>query len=168
MKTFPLAITRRSAALIAFETLLIVTAVSLGAWIRLGDGAWNLLLNEHGFSKAFLIAFVCQVCLYYADLYELRVASDRRELFIGIVQALSATSFLLAAIYYWSPSLIIGRGVFVVSSVLVIALVAGWRLVFEWLTRHVAPRERLLLVGTGAAAVGLARELFGRRQELGV
>ncbi len=168
MKALTLSITRRSVALVLFETLLIVTAVGLGAWIRLGGDAWFLLMHENGFAKALLIAFVCQVCLYYADLYELRVASDRRELFIGIVQALSTTSFLLAAIYFWSPDLIIGRGVFLVATTLVITLVAGWRLVFEWLTRHVAPRERLLLVGTGAAAVGLARELFRRRQELGV
>jgi sugar transferase (PEP-CTERM system associated) len=168
MKALTLSITRRSMALVLFETLLIVTAVGLGAWIRLGGDAWYLLMNENGFAKALLIAFVCQVCLYYSDLYELRVASDRRELFIGIVQALSTTSFLLAAIYFWSPDLIIGRGVFLVATTLVITLVAGWRLVFEWLTRHVAPRERLLLVGTGAAAVGLAREMFRRRQELGV
>jgi sugar transferase (PEP-CTERM system associated) len=31
-----------------------------------------------------------------------------------------------------------------------------------------APRERLLLVGTGAAAIELARELYDRRHELGV
>jgi sugar transferase (PEP-CTERM system associated) len=168
MKALALSITRRSVTLVVLETVLIVTAVSLGAWIRLGDGVWNLLLNEGLLGKALLIALVCQICLYYADLYELRVASDRRELFIGIVQALSATSFLLAAIYYWSPSLIIGRGVFAASSVAVLLFVAGWRLAFEWVTRQVAPRERLLLVGTGTAAVGLARELFQRRQELGV
>jgi sugar transferase (PEP-CTERM system associated) len=39
---------------------------------------------------------------------------------------------------------------------------------FEWLTRQVSPRERLLLVGTSTAAVALAREIFERRQELGV
>jgi sugar transferase (PEP-CTERM system associated) len=161
-------LTRRSLALVTFETFLIVLAVSLGAFIRLGNDAWVLLLREGGFEKALLIAFVCQTCLYYADLYELRVASDRRELFIGIVQALSATAFLLAAIYFWSPRFVIGRGVFMASSILVLLFVGAWRLVFEWLTRRVAPRERLLLVGTGTAAVGLARELFRRRQELGV
>jgi sugar transferase (PEP-CTERM system associated) len=168
MRVLSLTLTRRTLTLVAFETFLIVTAVSLGAWIRLGGDAVELLLNEGGLPKALLIAFVCQICLYYADLYELRVASDRRELFIRIVQALSATSFLLAAIYFWSPSLIVGRGVFVVSTFMVLTFVAGWRVLFEWLTRQVAPRERLLLVGTGAAAVSLARELFERRQELGV
>src|SRR3982074_3785092 len=120
MKALALSITRRSIALVAFETLLIVAAVALGAWLRLGNDAWNLLLREDGLKKALLIAFVCQVSLYYADLYEIKVATDRRELFIGIVQALGATSFLLAAVYFWSPGLVIGRGVFVVSSFLVL------------------------------------------------
>jgi len=168
MKALAVTITPRSLALIGFETVLIVAAVSLGAWLRLGADAVPLMFHEHGFAKAALIALVCQVSLYYSDLYELRVASDRRELFIGIVQALSATSFLLAALYYWLPDLVIGRGVFIVSATLVLLVVAGWRLAFEWLSRRVAPRERLLLVGTGQAAVALARELFERRQELGV
>jgi sugar transferase (PEP-CTERM system associated) len=160
--------TRRTFALIACETLLIIAAIGLGAWIRLGGDTWTLLLAERGLPKAFLIAAVCQICLYYADMYELRSHGDRRELFVGIVQALSATSFLLAALYFWSPSLVIGRDVFAVSSLLVLASVAGWRVVFEWLTLQAAPRERLLVVGTEPAAVALARELFSRRQELGI
>jgi sugar transferase (PEP-CTERM system associated) len=168
VKALTVSISRRSLTLIACETVLIVAAVCIGATIRLGGDAWDLLFAHGDIKKALLIAFVCQISLYYADLYELRVVSDRRELFIGVVQALSATSFLLAAIYFWFPSLVIGRGVFVVSSSLVLLAVAGWRLVFEWLTRRVAPRERLLLVGTGAAAVSLSKELFSRRQELGV
>jgi sugar transferase (PEP-CTERM system associated) len=165
MKAF-FSISRRSLALVACETLLIVSAVSVGAWIRLGGGAWSVLIDG-GFSKVLLVAGVCQVGLYYSDLYELRASSNRCELFVGILWSLSATSFLLAAIYFWLPALIIGRGVFVVSSFLVLTGIAGWRMAFEWLTRT-APHERLLLVGTGPAAVGLARELFTRRQELGV
>src|SRR5205823_1741919 len=43
-----------------------------------------------------------------------------------------------------------------------------WRLAFTWITKQVAPRERLLLVGTNPASIELARELYNRRQELGV
>src|SRR5262245_43523140 len=64
--------------------------------------------------------------------------------------------------------MVIGRGVFVIAAGLVLVLVVGWRLAFEWLSRRVGPRERLLLVGTNAAALTLARELFERRQQLGV
>jgi sugar transferase (PEP-CTERM system associated) len=89
-------------------------------------------------------------------------------LFVGLVQALGAASFVLAAIYYWFPDLIIGRGIFMIAAVLILLVVAGWRLAFEWLSGRVGPRERLLLVGTNQVAVDLASELFQRRQELGV
>jgi sugar transferase (PEP-CTERM system associated) len=84
------------------------------------------------------------------------------------MNALGTTSLILAALYYLAPDWIIGRGVFLISVAFMITFVVGWRAVFAWLTRRVSPRERLLLVGTSTAAVELARELFARRQELGV
>jgi len=161
-------LTGRSVALVLFETVLIISAVGVAAYIRLGEWAWQIFVEEHGVPKALLIAGVCQVCLYYADLYDLRLVSDRRELFVRIVQALGAASFILAAIYFWFPALVMGRGVFMISAILVITLVIGWRVAFEWLSRQVGPRERLLLVGTNASAIALAREIFARRHELGV
>ncbi len=165
----PGGVTARTLALIVFEHVLILGAVALSAWLRLGDErAWVLYAHEQGLLKAMLVAVVCQLSLYYADLYDLRLLSDRREFFVRIVQALGVTSFLLAAVYYWLPDLILGRGVFMRAALLVITVVAGWRLLFEWLSGQMAPRERLLLVGTSASAVALARELFDRRHELGV
>ena len=43
-----------------------------GTYLRLGDYGITLLLTPDGFLKALLIVGVCQVCLYYGDLYELR------------------------------------------------------------------------------------------------
>ena len=73
---------------------------------------------------------------------------------------------LLILLYFFAPSLMVGRGVFLIAAVLVIAIVVGWRLSFEWLSGRVGPREKLLLVGTSPAAVDLARELFEHRHEL--
>ena len=156
-------VTWRMLALIASETALIATAVMGSAALRLTMAQVSL----DDVPKALVIAIVCQLCLYYADLYDFRVMSDRRELFVRLLQALGSTSLLLAGLYFWFPSLIIGRGVFVLSSFFVITGVAGWRVVFEWVTRRLKHRERLLLVGTSAAAVSLARELYNRT-ELGV
>jgi sugar transferase (PEP-CTERM system associated) len=158
----------RLAALIAFESVLIIAGVALAAWLRLGVHAWFLLIVERGLEKAAFIALVCQVCLYYADLYNPRVISDRRELFVRTLQALGVTAFLLAAVYYWFPALVIGRGVVLIAAFVVIALVIGWRVVFEWLSSHVGPRERLLLVGTSPGAISLARELHELSGSLGV
>ena len=161
-------LTSRVIALVMLETVLIVSAVAVAAYVRLGEAGWLVLISEHGLLKMLLVAVVCQTCLYYADLYDLRLVSDRRELFIRIAQALGSASLILATVYYWLPSLIIGRGVFMLAAFLVIVLVIGWRVVFEWVSRRVRPRERLLLVGTNGPAVALAREMFERRYEYGV
>jgi sugar transferase (PEP-CTERM system associated) len=158
----------RPVLLIVCETLLIVLAVVAGAYLRLGEKAWQLLALEDGLSKALLIAVVTQVCLYYADLYNLRLLSDRRELFTRIMNALASASLVLALVYYWVPELVIGRGVFVIAALFVITFVIGWRFAFEWVSRRVRPSERLLLVGTNTGAVELARELYDLRHDLGV
>jgi sugar transferase (PEP-CTERM system associated) len=155
-------VTWRMLALLASEALLIIGAVLLAAHARIG-----LDFTQIEVSKALLIAAVCQLCLYYADLYDFRVLCDRREVFLRLLQALGSASLILALLYFWSPSLIVGRGVFVLAAFFVIAAVGGWRVVYEWLSRRVGSRERLLLVGTSPAAVSLAKELFERR-ELGV
>jgi sugar transferase (PEP-CTERM system associated) len=158
----------RSALLVGAETLLILAAIAAAAYIRLGTWMWDEIAQENGIFKAVLVVVVCQGCLYYAGLYELRQLGDRRELFVRILQALAAASFLLAIIYFWFPDAIIGRGVFLIAAALVISLVIGWRITFDWVTRAVGPQERLLLVGTGSAAVKLAAELYEQRQQLGV
>jgi sugar transferase (PEP-CTERM system associated) len=154
----------RTSALIAGESALIIGAVGVSASIRLGTDAW--MLQQGYLGKALLVAFVCQLCLYYGDLYDLRIVSDRREMLVRLLQSLGAAAMLLGCAYAVVPSLVMARGVFVLAAALVIAVVTGWRLMIEWVS-GVAPRERLLLVGTGAAAVVLARELY-QRKELGV
>jgi sugar transferase (PEP-CTERM system associated) len=161
--------TARTITLVVIEHLVIVLAVLGAAVLRLGWANVGAEMADGGLLwRAALIGVVLQTSLHYCDLYDLRTLTDRRELVVGLVQALGGTSLVLAVLYYWLPSLIIGRGVFVIASVLVGALVAGWRLTFEWLSLRVGPVERLLIVGTSPGAITLARELFERRQELGV
>jgi sugar transferase (PEP-CTERM system associated) len=154
----------RTSALIAGESALIVAAVGVSASIRLGTDVW--MLQQGYMAKALLVAVVCQLCLYYGDLYDLRIVSDRRELLVRLLQSLGAAAMLLGVAYAVMPGLVMARGVFVLAAMFVITVVSGWRVAVEWLS-GMAPRERLLLVGTGPAAVVLARELY-QRKELGV
>jgi len=161
-------LTARLFTLISLESALILGAVGAAAYLRLGGEDFMVLGASGGFQKALVIVATCQLSLYFADLYDSRVFCDHRELFVRMLQALGATSLVLAVVYYWFPDLVMGRGVFAIASGLVIALVMGWRLAFDWLTGHMAAHERLLLVGTNQAAVKLARELHERRHEFGV
>jgi sugar transferase (PEP-CTERM system associated) len=158
----------RSVLLIACETVLIIEVVAMAAWLRLGSDAWALFATWGGAARVGLIAGICQVSLYYMDLYDLRVVADRRELFVRALQSLGASSVFLAVLYYVFPGLIVGRGVFFIAAAFAIVIIVGWRVVFEFLSKRARPAERLLLVGTGVAAVGLAKELHERRRDLGV
>jgi sugar transferase (PEP-CTERM system associated) len=161
-------VTWRSTTLVVAESTLIVSAVTMSAFLRLGNGGWELLAAGTFIPRALLVAYVCQLCLYYNDLYdEPRLAADLRELLVRILQALGASSIILAAVYFWFPTMIIGQGVFAGAAMLVTTAVIGWRLAFAWTARLASPRERLLLVGTNPAAVALARELQ-ERENLGV
>ena len=168
MRVLALRFSARTLTLVACETALLVLAIVGAAYLRLGGTAWTVLTLEGGLMKGLVIAGTMQVCLYYADLYDVRFLSDRRELFVRILHALASASMILAAVYFWFPSLVIGRGVFAIAAMLSMTLAIGWRMAFEWGSGRVSPRQRLLLVGTSAAAVGLAREMFDRRHELGV
>jgi sugar transferase (PEP-CTERM system associated) len=160
--------TSRLALLVGLEMLLILGAIVAAAYLRLGDGAWELFREENALPKALLITYVCQLCLYYADLYdEMRITPDRRELLVRIFQALGATSILLSLLYYAFPALVLGRGIVMIAAMLITVLVIGWRIGFSWASRRVGPRERLLLVGTSAAGIALAKELH-RREDLGI
>lgn len=160
-------LTWRTLVLILFETALILGAVAAAVVVRLGPESL-LDHTEPWVYKALIIAGVCQTCLYYAEMYDTRVVRDKRELFVRLLQALGVASLILGLVYYLVPDWVIGRGVFLIAAGLIVTFVIGWRVAFEWLTGHVGPRERLLLVGTSAAAVALARELHDLREELGV
>jgi sugar transferase (PEP-CTERM system associated) len=158
----------RAATLVGLEAVLIVSALALAAFIRFGEWIPDLLFDRNGVWRTLLVVVVTQGCLYYTDLYNLRLVTDRRELFIRLFQALAVASMILAGVYYWFPDAIIGRGVFLLAAVFIVVVVTSWRVCWEWLSRRVGPRERLLLVGTNSVALSLAKELYERRHDLGV
>ncbi len=161
-------VTWRSATPIVCENALVVSAVAAGAYIQMGAQASDRFAEPSFVLKAALIAAVCQLSLYFADLYSDHPVDGALDLMSRLLRSLAVTSLMLAALYLVFPVLILARGVIVPAVGLVLALVTAWRLGFGWLADRVGPRERLLMLGTRPAAVGLARELMARRRELGV
>ena len=160
--------TWRSFILFTGETALLVTAVVISSVVVGGAYAWELLTDNTAIFRVLLIVVVCQLCLHYSDLYDLRTVADKRDVARRLLQAIGATSLILGIAYWLFPLLVVEQGVFLLTAVLAILLVMAWRSLFDVVIARLAPRERLLLVGTSPATVVLARELFERRQELGV
>jgi sugar transferase (PEP-CTERM system associated) len=160
--------TPRSVVLLTGETCLLLMSVIVATFLQLGSLAMPALSDGGGVLRVLLVVGICQMCLHYADLYDLPRIQNVREFLVRLVLAVGATVSILAVLHSWFPRWMIGPGVFLFAGILVIWLVPSWRLAFAWLASRVAPRARLLIVGTNAAAVELAREIDGRRHELGV
>jgi sugar transferase (PEP-CTERM system associated) len=154
-------LTWRSATFIACEGALIAGAIGIGVQFRLGAEAWS---GPALLGRVLMMTLVCQACMYIRDMYEFRTFARPSDLLVRVLQAIGATAVIFAAVYAFMPALIIGHGVFVTSGVLVVALVTSWRLAFDWVSRRLAPGERLLLVGSSAAASELVTDLRRRTE----
>ncbi|MEO8256560.1 MAG: sugar transferase [Acidobacteriota bacterium] len=157
----------RSTTLIVSESALILGAVAISVYLA-GDGqAWPTQVADM-LPKALVITSVCQLCLYYGDLYDdPQLSRNRTELLIRTLRALGMTLLLLAVLYTLVPALVVARGVLAPAATMAAAAVVSWRLIFAWAARQVGPRERLLLVGSSPAGLALARELH-EREDAGV
>ena len=160
--------TWRSFILVAGETVLLFSAVVISSILIGGPHGWELITDNTAIPRVLLIVVVTQICLHYTDLYDLRSITSKRDFVSRLMRAIGATSLLLGIAYWLFPLLVVEQGVFLLSAALAILFVVIWRSAFDVVTAHLAPRERLLLVGTSPAAVVLARELHERRHEFGV
>lgn len=150
--------------LIIADAAIIYGGVILALYIRLGiDGSLNELNVRDGWFKIALATVVCLLNLYFYDLYDYIVMTNRRELLLRLVQSLGIAWALLALLFYFAPPLMIGRGVSVISVPLVLVLLLGWRIAIHSLTGHPEIGEKILVVGTGKTALDTAEAVWDRR-----
>lgn len=137
------------------EGLFILIAVLVAGWVLMGgDDIRNV--PEVVF-KALLITIVCQSCLYYNDLYDLKITDSMSEMGIRLLQALGAAAILLAIVYLIFPPAIIGRGVFEVSVALAVVMIVSWRFGYMYVLDHGLFDQKIILIGSGP----LARDILG-------
>jgi sugar transferase (PEP-CTERM system associated) len=146
-----------------FESLLIFSSVILAAYIRFKISKWSLNYNVI-FLKAIPITFVCQLSLYYNDLYDTKIIRTSREIIIRSLQAFGVSALILAIIYYIIPDLIIGRGIFLISIVFLVTTTILWRLFYTWTINVNAFDENILIVGTGDTARDIAKRILNKEK----
>jgi sugar transferase (PEP-CTERM system associated) len=154
MQLFNRYVSPRGLTVFGCEILLIFGSVAIAARAH---GAGPDV--AHDMWKIALITGLCQLCFYYNDLYDLTVVHSSRELLIRLLQAAGAASILVALLYVLIPSIAIGNGIFVSSLVIFLIAIIAWRLLFNRLAYASQLEERVLIVGTGATARMVARQI---------
>jgi len=133
-------------------------------FIRFNSDAPNVLENQNGWAKILLSMVVVQGAFYLFDLYDLGMIRKRFVLYVRIWQAIGLAAITLAACFYAMPQLMLGRGVFIVSLLLMLSVMTCWRVFAMWLLGHPRLAERVVILGTEQTAIEIAREVLDRRE----
>jgi sugar transferase (PEP-CTERM system associated) len=111
----------------------------------------------------FLLALlVCDISLYFNDLYDFRLVSSRIEILVRLLQAYGVACLILAICYFLLPELGLGRGIAAMAAPLSLALTLGWRIVAFQRGHTFGASKRMLIMGTGSTGISLARDVLQR------
>jgi sugar transferase (PEP-CTERM system associated) len=150
------------------EACLVALAFVAATIARLGPNDATLMLGyEQGAIKILLVSAAFMICMYYFDLYDSSILSNRREVLSRLVGVLGTVCVVLAVLYYLYPPLELGRGIFAIGFMFVAAVLLLWRKMFSAINSQPQFAERALIFGDGPLAASLLDELESR-PELGL
>ncbi len=109
--------------------------------------------------RIFLVVIICQICLYYNDLYDFKVASTIVEVSIRLLQSLGITSIVLALVYWAFPVVIINQLVFMLSIGFLLIFVIGWRLLYIFIIKKGLFNQNIILLGSSPLAFDILNEI---------
>src|SRR5215469_7289350 len=125
------------------------------------------LLYENGAGRIALVVLVFVVLMYYFDLYNSAILTNRREVVTRLVGVLGTTFVALALLYYTFPGASLGGTVLWAGIIMVAIVVPVWRSFFFVLNRSARFAERALIYGDGPLASPLM-DAISQRPELGL
>src|SRR6185437_258803 len=137
----------KSILLMFIEGLLIALALVCGVRLRFWTNPDDIGMVVQFPDIAFQGLMIILLCFYYSDLYNLNVIRGRSEQLICLGQSLGSACLLLGALYYIFPGLLIGRGIFLISVLLVGAFVTLNRVLLDRAWKIAAPRQNILILG---------------------
>ena len=159
----------RTILLTLTEAVLVTAGFVVAVLFTSGNmaAAQAYLFYENGAGRIGLVVLVFLVLMYYFDLYNSAVLTNRREVVTRLVGVLGTTFVALAVLYYVFPDQSLG-GAVLWSGILAVAIaVPVWRGFFFALNSSDRFAERALIFGDGPLAAPLMDAIV-QRPELGL
>ena len=152
--------------LLSVDSIVIALGLAVATFIRFSShgsesalsyvGSWSTVV------RFLLVILVCEVALYFHDLYDFRLISSASEVVIRLLQAFGVACVILAVCYFISPDIGLGRGSAAMAAPVIVGLTLGWRILWLRHCRELGNPEKMLIVGTGPAGIRLTRDILSR------
>ena len=161
-------IPKRTLLLGISEACLISLALVASAIARLGAGEASFMLkSQNGSLKILFVSVAFMICMFYFDLYDSAIVSNRREALVRLIQVLGVAYMALGLVYYLYPPVKLGRGIFHIGFLFVGILLLLWRRLFSIINGTPRLAEKVVVLGDGPLAESLLQEIESR-PELGM
>lgn len=154
------AVPKKLIILMMLDSVAILVSLCAAMYFRYSEVGWTISFDQSILARFGLVVLVCELALYFNDLYLLEVVRRRSSLLVHLIHAVGFTCLILAFLYYLVPSLQLGRGVTLFAAPMILVLILSWRLSLDASGLLARASERVLIVGTGKMGVNLVREIM--------
>lgn len=128
------------------------------------DAGIGLGSGHDALTRGLLFAFLCQSCMYFLDMYDLKNSQSLREIFFSLVFAIGVVCVGIGMISFLLPDFAVEGKVYYLTIVFVAFLLLFWRILFDYYLTHLGPRQNILIMGNGAVARLVAKEIRDREK----
>lgn len=163
MHVFRRNIPRLRMFLFFFESLLIFGSVYGVCFLTLfahkGRDAFSFFDPNTTAARVLVIVVVCQICMYFAELYDYKVSQSRREFTIRLLKSLGFACLALGVLYLFLPAFSIGQANFVLAMPPAMVALFAWREIYTKLIRSEAFVEKVMILGSSETARKILEEV---------
>ena len=154
----------RTLVLLFGEALVVCASFLAATYLILGPDAYIALNYEFGVYKILLVAAVAMLCSYYFDLYAPEILKSGGEIYFRLLVVLSVMSFVLAALSYFFPALLIAGNVNLYGLGILTLMLLTWRRIYAWLIQQPIMMERVYVLGAGDRAQRLVEAIRSNKE----
>ena len=157
MRVFHRHLSQRHIVVFAGELLVIfASTMTVARHYRPGDDVLVVV------STSAIVTALCLLCMYYNGLYDLTAVRKPRDIAIRAMQAIGAASICVALLHLTPAWRTMADGTFVLAAATCLSGVLLWRVAFNSLAAVPSMIDRILIIGTDAAAQTVAREVLAQ------
>jgi len=137
--------------LILGDILIIILSINLAFIIRVKESTLSYLGLNRGLIIILLMLASYLMSFYIFDFYNTREKFGSIRFLANVAGSVILVSLISIGLFYVFPYMI-GRGVFLISLILIVTLTVIWRLFYSFFFRLALPAKEVLIVGKGESA----------------
>ena len=136
--------------------------LSIFTAVMLFDPGVNAAGKGYIFYNTLLITLICQVCIYYTNLYEINIYNSLKALGVRLFMALIIASTFLGLLYMVLPGLIIKPEIFAIGVTIMVIMIGSTRFLYFWILKRGFFNQRIIIIGESDLSKQIINEIEER------